>query len=126
MAARRLLVVATVPLDGDVLRERVKAATGETDAELRVLAPAARMSRLQWLASEEDEARAEAEETAARTGGEPTDPDPVVAIEDALREFEADEIVVVTRSGERASFLEEDAGEEARRRFGIPVRELDV
>jgi len=62
---------------------------------IRVVAPAADVSPLQWLASDEDEAREKAagvaseaaesvEPEAARTEAEVGDTDPVQAIEDAL------------------------------------------
>ncbi len=137
MASRRLLVVATVPVDGDVLREQIRRATGEAEVEIRIVAPAARLSPLEWLASDEDEARHEAAVTASQTAGEASaegeveraevgDVDPAQAIEDALREFPADEVVVATREGEKASWLEEGAGEEARERFGVPIREIVI
>jgi hypothetical protein len=133
--SRRLLVVTTVPAEGDVLRERVRAHAGAEDAEVRVVAPASDVSPLQWLASDEDEARdeaaAKAEESAravapeARaTEAEVGDTDPVQAIEDALRTFPADEVVVVTPPGEEANWLEKDTGAEARDRFGVPVTHL--
>ncbi len=135
--SRRLLVVTTVHVDGDSLRERVRAHAGTDDAEIRVVAPAADVSPLQWLASDEDEARAEAaakaEESAravapeaASTEAEVGDVDPVQAIEDALREFPADEVLVVTRPGGEAGWLEQDAGREAFERFDVPVTHLVV
>ena len=48
------------------------------------------------------------------------------AVEDALREWPADEVLVVTPPDEKATWLEEGAGEEARRRFGVPVVELTL
>jgi hypothetical protein len=54
------------------------------------------------------------------------DVDPLLAIEDALREFPADEIVVVTRPEEDASWLESGSGEEAKERFPVPVTHLVV
>ena len=62
----------------------------------------------------------EAQEVEAGVG----DTDPVQAIEDALREFPADEVIVVTRPGDEASWLEAGAGEEAKRRFRVPVTHL--
>jgi hypothetical protein len=52
------------------------------------------------------------------------DPDPVRAIEDALRTFPADELIIVTRSGEDASWLEQGSLEEARERFRLPTTHL--
>ncbi len=80
---------------------------------------------------DEDDARAEAEQLAAQTAGaveakvpldevetEVGDRDPIVAVEDALAEFPADEIVLAGHA---------DAQTEARlRRFGVPVERLDV
>jgi hypothetical protein len=136
--SRKLLVVATAPVDEETIRDQVRRRSGEEEeAEVRVVAPAADLSPLQWLANEEDEARAEAEaraeETAsaahaeaARVEASPGDPDPVQAIEDMLRDFPADELIVVTREGDEASFLEQDADEAAYERFGLPVTHLTV
>ena len=55
--AQRLLVVATAPVDPQVLRDTVREHAGE-NANVRIVAPAADVSRLQWLANDEDEARA--------------------------------------------------------------------
>jgi hypothetical protein len=134
VGARRLLVVTTVPVEGDVLRERVREHAGEA-AEVRIVAPASDLSPLQWLATDEDAAREEAAEIAERAerAVEPEaravdievgDPDPVQAIEDALRQFPADEVLVVTRPGDKAGWLEQGAAEEASDRFGVPVTHL--
>lgn len=135
--SRRLLVVTTVHVEGNVLRERVRAHAGTDDAEIRVVAPASDVSPLQWLASDEDDARAEAaakaEESAravspeaGRTEAEVGDVDPVQAIEDALREFPADEVLVVTGPGRETGWLEEGAPREALERFDVPVTHLVV
>lgn len=73
---------------------------------MHVVAPR-RVSTLQWLASDEDEARTEAEVRAleaewtlsdeAEAEGEAGDVDPVQAVADALRTFPADEILLVGR-----------------------------
>jgi hypothetical protein len=134
---RRLLVVATAPVDEATIREQVHRHAGAEEAEVRVVAPAADLSPLQWLANEEDAARARAKERAeqtaaaadaeaARAEASVGDPDPVQAIEDMLRDFPADELIVVTRSDEDASFLEQDADEIGYGRFGIPVTHLTV
>ena len=133
---RRLLVIATAPIDDAVLREEVRQHAGSEEAEIYVVAPAARLSRLRWLASDEDEARAKATEVAREmeqaleeTGSvdaEVGDPDPIQAIEDALRLFPADELLVVTRSGSEASWLEKGKAKEALERLGLPVTRLTV
>ena len=137
MSARRLLVVTTVPVEEAVLRERLRERAGGGEAEVRVIAPAASVSPLQWLANDEDDARADAERVAADAAraidreasvvdAGVGDSDPVKAIEDALREWPADEVVVVTHQGEEANWLERDAGAQADERFGVPVTHLAV
>ena len=136
MDRKKLLVVATAPVEPGPLQDAVREHVGD-EAEIRVVAPASDVSPLEWLASDEDEARekaagvaTEAAESvgpeAARTEAEVGDTDPVQAIEDALRTFPADEVLVVTRSEDDASWLEQDSAEEARERFGVPVTRLTV
>jgi hypothetical protein len=136
MSGKRLLVVATAPVEESLLRDRLREHAGP-DAEVRVVAPASDLSPLQWLASDEDAARGEAagiarsaeraaEPEAGRVEAEVGDADPVQAIEDALRQFPADEVLVVTRSGDEAGWLEQDTAEDASERFGIPVTHLVV
>ena len=72
------------------------------------------------------EAAGTVEREAAGTEAEAGDTDPVQAIEDALRMFPADEVLVVTHRGDDASWLEQDSAEEARERFGVPVTRLTV
>jgi hypothetical protein len=136
MDRKKLLVIATAPVESGPLRDAVREHAGD-EAEIRVVAPAADVSPLQWLASDEDEAREKAagvaseaaesvEPEAARTEAEVGDTDPVQAIEDALRTFPADEVLLVTRPDDDASWLEEDSAQEARERFGVPVTRLTV
>jgi hypothetical protein len=136
MERKKLLVIATAPVQPDELREAVRSHAGDSP-EIRVVAPASDVSPLQWLASDEDSARDEAAQVAdeaagavaseaARTETEVGDTDPVQAIEDALRTFPADEVLVVTRPDEDAGWLEQDSAEEARERFGVPVTRLTV
>lgn len=135
--AKRILVVATAPVREESLRGRVRAEAGSEDAEVRVVAPAAEISRLDWLTNDEQEARAAAGERALDAGfavapearsvdAEVGDTDPVQAIEDALREFPAEELVLVTHPDEDAGWLEEGTAEEAFARFDLPVTRLVV
>ena len=128
---KHILVVTTAPLQGEGLRERVR------DADVRVVAPAAKLSRLDWLANDEDEARDEAADRAEHVGREAApeaesveaevgDTDPVQAIEDALRTFPADELLLVTRRDEDAGWLEEGTAEEALARFNLPIERVVV
>jgi hypothetical protein len=136
MATRHLLVVTTAPVEGERLREHVRQHVGSGDARVRVVAPASKVSPLKWILSDEDEARAEARETAVEASEAieevaPADPevgdtDPVLAIEDALATFPADEILIVTSPGAEATWLEKDAAAEALERFRLPVSHIVV
>ena len=99
----RLLVLL---LDG-AARAQLEAAVeerGEGYPSLYVVAPA-RVHALDWLATDEAQAHGEAGARAleaewllagfGEVGGEAGEADPVLAAEDALRRFDADEIVVV-------------------------------
>lgn len=93
---------------------------------VRVVAPA-RLGKLEWLTSDEDAARAGAEQRAeqaewaladqGRIEVEPGDPDPVQAVEDALRTFRPSEILIV--GGEEDAALQLSLEE-----FGVPVRRV--
>ena len=137
MATRNLLVVATVPVDEQVLREHVRRYAGGAETRVHIVAPASDVSPLQWLASDDDGARVEAEAVAAQAAdalaedadtveAEVGDSDPVQAIEDALRTFPADELVLVTRPGKSATWLEQDSAAAAFERFDLPVTHLAV
>jgi len=131
---RRLLVVVTTDVQDATLREHVRRLAGE-DAELLVVAPASDISRLDWLTNAEDDARAEAHSLAHKAAeATPTadveaqvgDSDPVKAIEDALREFPADQVLIVTRPDDDASWLEQGSGQTVQARFRLPVSVVTV
>jgi GABA permease len=131
---RKLLVVATASVPAADLRNSVRAHGGE-DAEMLVVAPASDISRLDWLTNAEDDARTEAGERADELAeATPTDDvefrvgdsNPVKAIEDALRTFPADELIVVTLPDEDAAWLEKGSAEAALKRFSLPVTHLVV
>jgi len=131
---RRLLVVATASVPAAALRRSVRAHAGE-DAELLVVAPASDISRLDWLTNAEDDARTDAAERGDELAeAAPTDDvesrvgdsDPLKAIEDALRTFAADELIVVTLREEDAAWLEKGSAETALDRFSLPVTHLVV
>jgi hypothetical protein len=135
---RRVLVVTPMELDPQALERAVREHAGEhagPAAETLVVVPAAKLSPLQWLTNEEDAARAEAEAAARATDRETGDrtaavasgeSDPVQAVEDALRTFAADEIVIVTQPDADAEWLEGGSAAEALRRFALPVAHLAV
>jgi hypothetical protein len=131
---RRLLVVITAEVADDVLGDFVRSRAGG-DAEMLVVAPASDLSRLDWLTNAEDDARTEAASLAVTTAeATPTedvearvgDSAPVKAIEDALRTFAADEILVVAHPDDQAGWLEEGTGATVQARFDLPVTRISV
>jgi hypothetical protein len=132
--SKRLLLVAASGVSPDSAARAVSSRYGD-DVDVHVVAPASGLSRLDWLANAEDDARLDAQQRAAqiadavptdRALGEVGDTDPVQAIHDALRTFEADEIVVVTCPDEQLTWLESGAAETADERFDLPVTHLVV
>jgi hypothetical protein len=130
--ARRVIVVPTASVSDALLQTVVWAHAGQ-DAEIHVVAPASNISRLDWLTNADAEARGGAQTLADDTAeAVPTDnveahvgdSDPLQAIEDALRTFPADEVIIITLPEESAAWLESGAGEEAQRRFALPVTHL--
>lgn len=128
---RRILVVANETLAGSALRELVERRATGVREEVLVVCPALNTPLKHWV-SDEDAARAAAQArlddclarlaaagVAAR--GEIGDGDPLQAIEDALRTFPADEIVVSTHPEGRSNWLERGVVAGARERFDVPV-----
>jgi hypothetical protein len=133
VAGKNILVVTTAVADESELRDELAGAE-----RVRVVAPAAKISKLDWLTGAEDDARAEADR-AAQTAAEAAlgqasvevDPtsqntDAAQDVEDALRTFDADEIVVVTRTGEDKTWLEDETLQKAVNESGVPVRHVEL
>ncbi len=130
---KNVLVVTTVPADDARLRQVI----GDAD-EVRIVAPATRVSKLDWLTNAEDDARREAAHAADRTADALAgsanvtidrtshQPDPAEEIADALRNFDADEIVVVTSPEEQATWLEDGTVRAAMDSTGLPVRQIQL
>ena len=132
---RRILVVANETVAGAALRDEV-VRRAEADAEVLVVAPALN-TRLRHWASDEDRARAQAQArldasiaALAAAGlearGQVGDDDPLQAIDDALRAFGADEIVLSTHPPGRSNWLERDLVGRARERYDCPLTHVVV
>jgi GABA permease len=131
----RILVVANETVASDALRDAV-AARASGGADVLVIAPAL-VGRLGWLSSAEDEARASAAarlehclESLRRLGvearGQVGDCDPLRAIEDALRTFRADEVVLATHPPGRSHWLEQGLVERVQERLEVPIHHVVV
>lgn len=130
---RRILLVATASFPLEQLEATLRTYAA-LDAEVRIVAPASNISRLDWLTNDEDGARAEAaeraEEVAQRIpatieGIEIGDTDPLLAVEDALRVFRADELIVL-RGPEDDEAWEEFENAPNRDRFDVPFTQVVV
>ena len=132
---RHILVVAGVPLAGEPLARELTAFAG-TGVELDVLAPI-QASRSHHWASDVDQERGEARARldaslawAAAHGlaakGVVGDADPLLAIEDELRDFGADEIIIATHAQERSSWLANRMLGRLDRELNIPIRQVEV
>jgi hypothetical protein len=103
MSARNVLLVALGPVPPDEVRTAIAERNENGDVNLHVVAPATHIGRFQWLTGATDEARADAAELADHTAEavdaevetEVGERDPLLAVEDALAFFPADEILVV-------------------------------
>lgn len=133
---RRILVVANETVAGRALREEIRHHVGDAEAEVLVVCPALN-SRLRRWVSDEDGARAKAEERLSESlaalseigieaRGSVGDGDPVQAIEDALRTFAADELIISTHPRGRSNWLEKDVVNRAFLRFQLPITHVVV
>lgn len=134
---RRILVIANETVGGTALRDTIREkATGYPTSTVHVVCPALNSPVRHW-ASDEDPARRAAEERLRaslerlRAGGidasgEVGDAEPLQAMEDGLRLFDADEIVISTHPEGRSHWLEKGVVEAARERFAVPVTHVVV
>jgi len=134
--ARKILVIANETVGGDELLTLLGAKSIDVDEQVLLVCPALN-SRVRTWTSDEEPARAGAQERLdaslsrlAEAGvsarGEIGDGDPLQALEDALREFPADEIVVSTHPPGRSHWLEQGVVEQARQRYDVPITHVVV
>jgi GABA permease len=132
----RILVVANETVGGAELLSEIRERSRGRDARVLVVCPALNSPLRHWV-SDEDDARAAAqarldESLAAMLAaglaatGEIGDGDPIQAIEDALRTFQPDELIISTHPAGRSHWLERGVVEKARERFNLPVTHVVV
>jgi GABA permease len=132
----RILVVANETVGGPELRSELQDRTGGQRAKVLVVCPALNSPLRHW-ASDEDDARAAAQrrldqslESMRSVGlevdGQIGDGDPLQAIEDAIRTFRPDELIISTHPPGRSHWLERGVVERARERFEIPITHVVV
>jgi hypothetical protein len=131
---RRVLVISNETVEAEILRETIAARASAT--QVLVVAPALNSRVRHWF-SDEDPARRAAERrlSGALAGlraagvdvdGWVGDADPLVAIEDALAIFAADELLIATHPEARSNWLAHDLVGRACARFSLPVLHLVV
>jgi hypothetical protein len=133
--AKKILALVAEPIDAQALRSAV----GEddaNDAEVLVVAPALNTKRRFLLADPDpaieraeevqEESVARLDEAGVDAAGDTGEEDPLLALQDALVTYDADEIVLFTHAGGKRNWLEDGLVEQAKERFDPPVRHMVV
>jgi hypothetical protein len=133
---RRVLVIANETVRGEELLSTISTLALSERTQFLVVCPALN-SRLKTFTSDEDPAREAAQARldvtltrlssvgiAAR--GEVGDGDPLVAVDDAVRTFGPNEIVISTHPPGRSNWLERGIVESVRARYDVPVTHVVV
>jgi GABA permease len=133
---RRVLVVANETVRGEELLSTISTLALSEQTQFLVVCPALN-SRLKTFTSDEDPAREAAQArldvTLARLDsvgiaarGEVGDGDPLVAVDDAVRTFGPNEIVISTHPPGKSNWLERGIVESVRARYDVPVTHVVV
>lgn len=133
---RRILVIANETVAGQALLQTIQDRLRDQVAEVLVVCPALTGRLRRWF-SDVDAGVAKASQRlevslaeltmlGVAAEGQIGDSDPLQAIEDALRVFEADEIVISTHPPGRSNWLERRVVERAGERFGLPLTHVIV
>ena len=128
---RRILVVANETVGGHTLRQTIREHSEDYREHVLVVCPALNSPLRHW-ASDEDPARAAAQDRLQKSlarlrelgidaRGEIGDAEPLQAIEDWVRLFGPDEIIISTHPPGRSHWLEKGIVDGARDRFAIPI-----
>jgi hypothetical protein len=129
-------VIANETVAGSALRDLLQRRSEGVREEVLVVCPALNSPLRHWVSDEDgarDAAQARLADCLARLAargvearGEIGDGDPLQAIEDALRTFPADEVVISTHPEGRSHWLERGVVTGARDRFDVPVTHVVV
>ena len=133
--AKRILALVSEPIGAEELRSAV-GADALRGAEVLVVAPAL-ISRTRFFFADPDGAIQHAQEVADESvaqldaadvdaAGDTGESDPLLAIQDALATFPADEIVMLTHPDGQRNWLEEGIVDEAKQRFEPSVTHIVI
>ncbi len=129
----RVLVIADESCVDPGFPAQIAAHANGRTIEALVIAPAIGSWLGRWTNDESahDDARKHLDETVTALGragitamGETGADDPIQATDDGLREFAANEIVIVTKPGTSTDWVEEGVIETATKRYSIPVTHI--
>ena len=133
--SKKILALVSEPISADALRSAIGTESAD-EAEVLVVAPALN-TRTRFLLADPDPAIERAEDVQKETverldeegidaAGSTGEEDPLLALQDAMATFDADELVLFTHVGGKKNWLEEGLVDEAKGRFSVPVRHLTV
>src|SRR4051794_11376637 len=124
--SKKILALVSEPVSADALRAAVGPDAAD-NAEVLVVAPALNTKKRFFLADPDpaiERAEAVQEETVERldeggidAAGDTGEEDPLLALQDALVTYDADEIVLFTHAGGETNWLEDGLVEKAKERF---------
>jgi hypothetical protein len=131
----KILALVSEPISADALRAAVGPEKAD-EAEVLVIAPALNTKKRFFLADPDpaiDRADAVQQETVERldeegidAAGDTGEEDPLLALQDALVTYDADEIVLFTHASGKRNWLEDGLVEQAKERFDAPVSHMVV
>jgi hypothetical protein len=129
-----ILVIANRTCPCPALVDEVARRASDAPTTVLVVAPALNSRLRHWVSDVDDavaQARdrvelavAELRERGISARGEVGDSDPLLAIADALANFQASEIVIATHPAGRSNWLERGLVETATERFDLPITHL--
>jgi hypothetical protein len=133
----KILVLTSEPVTADHLRDALPSDVDPEDAEVMVLAPALHENALRFWVSDADEAIARADDVRRQSleqlgnagvaaSGDTGEGTPDEAIEDALKTFAADHILIFTHPESEQRYKEDVDPGELQQRFGVPVTQAST
>lgn len=134
---KKILALVSEPVSADALRSAI--GEGEArDAEVLVVAPALN-TKTRFLLADPDPAIERAEQVQEETverlseegidaaaGAQAGEEDPLLALQDALVTYPADEVVLFTHASGQQNWLEDGLVDQAKERFDPPVRHVVI
>lgn len=132
----RILVIANETVGGEELLAAIKHKVEGVRAQVFVVCPALNSKLRHWV-SDEDQARIDAQnrldhslavmhDAGIEARGQIGDGDPLLAIEDGIRIFAPDELIISTHPEGRSNWLERGIVDSTRERFALPVTHVVV